>query len=63
MIAKWVQEDVETLDNLLNNNNIYITFLPTNSFHKMNVALNNVFDLCESVFTSGRQKEANSSQN
>ena len=24
MIAKWAQEDLETLDNLLNNNNKYI---------------------------------------
>jgi len=24
MIAKWAQEDVETLDNLLNNNNISV---------------------------------------
>ena len=25
MIAKWAQEDVETLDNLLNNNNMLVS--------------------------------------
>jgi len=29
MIAKWAQEDVETLDNLLNNNKVH----PSNSEH------------------------------
>jgi len=35
MIAKWAQEDVETLDNLLNNNNNQ-TYKSTNNKHIKN---------------------------
>ena len=46
MIVKWAQEDVETLDNLLNNNNnnnnilsIKFHFLPTDALNVKNTRL------------------------